>query len=136
MKNTILSFFMLMFLWLTSCDKKEAGPGPSPADLTGNWRKTAESADGQDLWCLYYYDTCALDDSWRFARDGTYEIIDEGMRCGTTPTPPGHWQLDGKTLQLDNVRYEILRCNNELWLQGTRHSNGFSVHHEMRFRRT
>jgi hypothetical protein len=135
MKNTTFSFFMLMILWLSSCNKKEAGPGPSPAAIAGTWLKTAETANSQNLWCLYYYDTCALDDAWRFERDGSYVVIDTGMTCAAAAPQGGSWQLEGERLRIDSTVYEVTRCDEELWLQGTRTMNGFVVRHEQRFRR-
>ncbi|TCJ14208.1 hypothetical protein EPD60_09380 [Flaviaesturariibacter flavus] len=124
--------FFIPFLLLLACSRPR--PSLSPDAVAGTWLKKAEAADGQNLWCLYYYDTCALDDAWRFATDGSYTVIDTGLRCTVTP-PGGNWQLLEGRLRLDGTDYTVLRCDRELWLEGRRLRNGFAQRHELRFRR-
>jgi len=126
----IRSFLPLLLLF--SCTRD--GRNLTADSFRGTWFQTAEAADGQDLWCPYYYDSCALDDAWYFAGDGTYAVIDTGLRCAVPP-PRGSWRLQARLLRVDSTDYEVLRCDRELWLEGKRIRNGFMQRHELRFRR-
>jgi hypothetical protein len=122
-------------LLLIACSRQEALQTLTPESVAGTWLKTGETANSQDLWCLYYYDTCALDDAWRFERDGSYAIIGTGMTCPTGSRQEGNWKIEGDRLRIDSTVYKVVRCNEELWLQGVRVMNGFAVQHGQRFRR-
>ncbi|TCZ73149.1 hypothetical protein [Flaviaesturariibacter aridisoli] len=131
MKNTILFLLPL----LAACSKGgRADSGPPPE---GAWLQTEERANGQNLWCEYYYDPCRFDDRWIFYPDGRYEVADSGQRCapGLGGVRSGSWQLEGSTLWLDGSAYLLLRGGHEFRLRQERRINGVALRYELGFTR-
>lgn len=132
MKNTILFLLPL----LAACAR--GGRADSGADLSGSWRQCAERANGQDLWCTYYYDSCRFDDRWIFYPDGRYEVADSGLRCpsGLSGARQGRWRADGQTVWLDSSAYlRVPTGPLELLLRQERRVNGSTVRYELGFTR-
>ncbi|RYY40104.1 MAG: hypothetical protein EOO08_07145 [Chitinophagaceae bacterium] len=130
MKNTI--FFLTLLL--AACSK--GGPAVGPPSLAGRWRPVSERANGQEMWMPYYYDPCRLDDQWIFDARGTYTIADSGVHCttGNSFVRNGLWQLEGSSLLLDSVRYEITNYSEQkLVIECMQNMRGFPVHYERAF---
>jgi hypothetical protein len=134
-KTEKMRVILLLPFLLLACAKNGPAPKMITESIAGTWLKTAEAANGQNLWCLYYYDTCSLDDAWRFEMNGRYTVVDTGMQCPGIIPAAGAWKIDGEKLWIDSTAYQVLRCDAELWLEGERVMSGFRVRHEQRFRR-
>jgi hypothetical protein len=120
MKQTLLSFFAIAILALTSCDKKDDDtPPPSPPDVTptqinlvGTYKPvkvvSMQNADISSEWLQ----NCEKDNLFKLNADLSYVVVDGGVQCATSRFTSGEWSLvNSTTIVLDDEVGTIKRFN-------------------------
>ena len=117
MKQIIFSFFVILLLATTACDKKgeDSLPPdvtPTQVNLVGTYKPmkvlNSQGAEITSEWL----ENCEKDNLFKLDADLTYLVIDNGVICATSRFTSGTWSLtNSTTIVLDNEVGTIVRFN-------------------------
>jgi len=103
MKNnfTIMVALLTLILGFSSCEKdKDAEPNKSDIIVGKNWKMSAATISGQDVF-MSFYDECERDNIVTFNKDGKYKEVEGTTKCNSSDPDTyeeGTWSISGDKL--------------------------------------
>src|SRR5436190_23338529 len=116
-----LFFIFATFVALSSCDKPLICE-VSKENIIGSFILAAaayrsnSTATEIDYYDVISPDPCDKDDILTFKSDGSFELVDAGLKCSPENNDSGVWTLNGRTLTSDGDKTPIVdfECNKRI----------------------
>ena len=95
---------ILLCAFFTSCKKEQNKTcNQDMAGISGTYKITAvtykasTSAADQDYYTQFFTDACQRDDLFVLNANGTFTLMDAGVKCSPAGDDTGTWNVDGNT---------------------------------------